>query len=71
MTAKDQLKIMRSGFTIVRKRDFEVPVEHGPFKIMEKKISWPEWHVLSRHATRSERDRELTRLLSEPNVVED
>lgn len=73
MTAKDQQKVLKAGFTIIRKRDFIRPCPRTKrFEIFQKTPERREWH--SREWLFSgvtERDTKVKQLLKAPKIVED
>jgi hypothetical protein len=73
MTATDQQKVLKAGFTIIRKREF---IRKGArpkrFEIFQKTPERHEWH--SREWLFSgvtERDTKVKQLLNDPKIVED
>jgi hypothetical protein len=71
MTAKDQLKIIAAGFTIIRERDAQIPVEAGCYQLVWKTNNNHEWKIYSRGVSKAARNRVKERLLADPKVVED
>jgi hypothetical protein len=72
MTAKDQQKVLDAGFTIIRKRDFVRKNKQKRFEIFQKTPERREWHSLEwSFSGVTERDKQISQLLTEPNIVED
>ena len=65
MTAKDQLKLLNAGFTIIRK-------EETAMKIKYKSREHPEWRTLScGYTSKAALQKEMDRLLKSSDIVED
>lgn len=72
MTAKDQSKILKAGFTIIRKRDFERGAKPKRFEIFQKTPERREWHSLDwNFASENARQIRILDLLMDPKIVED
>lgn len=71
MTAKDQLKVINAGFTIIRERDAQIPVEAGCYQLVCKTKHLTEWHVYSRDCTKAARARVKDKMLTDPMCIED
>ena len=65
MTAKDQLKLLKAGFTIIRK-------EETAMKIKFKTKEYREWRTLSGgYTSKASLQKEMDRLLESSDIVED
>lgn len=66
MNAKDQLKVLQAGFTIIRADDFPT------FRIKQKTKQEPEWRTLEKDfSSRTARDCRMSELLLKQNCVQD
>lgn len=72
MTATDQQKVLKAGFTIIRKRDFTRKNKSKKFEIFQKTPKRTEWHSMDWLFTGvTERDTRIKQLLKDPKIVED
>ncbi len=72
MQAKDQVKVLAVGFTIIRKEIREVSPGVMYRAIKAKTKSRREWHVLAKDfETNTKLDRRMTDLLRNPLIIED
>jgi hypothetical protein len=65
MTAKDQLKVIKKGFIVIR------PDDQPSLRVKFKDRSNHEWTTLGNFKTKAERDKYMNDLLSQPNVIQD
>lgn len=72
MQAKDQVKVLAFGFTIIRKEIREVSPGVMYRAIKAKTKNRPEWHVLAKDfETNAKLERRMTDLLRNPLIIED
>jgi hypothetical protein len=65
MNAKDQLKVIQAGFTILRFDDYP------NIRIKIRNVEHKDWATLEVFKTKAARDRYMADLLVDPFVVED
>jgi hypothetical protein len=65
MDAKSQLKVVRAGFTIIRKDDSRSP------RIKYKDARQTEWATLRKFDTKAARDREFNKLIALNLIIND
>ena len=68
MTAKDQVKLLKAGFTIIRKEGAETFTGK---KIKFKSALHPEWKTLDKYPTNAAMQRAINEFLQNPMTVED
>jgi hypothetical protein len=68
MNAKDQSKLARSGYTIIRRQN--EPEPHFKIKDSAGPDSWRKFKEAT-FKSKAERDRYVRRLLTENNIIED
>jgi hypothetical protein len=69
MNATDQQKLVKAGFTIIRKEDFNM---NGQMRIKVKGSGSHEWKTLEKgFATKAALERRMKQLLEDPMTVED
>lgn len=67
MNAKDQVKLCKAGYFILRRSDYPQP--HIKFKSDANPDSWKRYK--DNYATKAARDRSMTRLLKDDKIIED
>nr|DAS97021.1 MAG TPA: hypothetical protein [Caudoviricetes sp.] len=67
MNAKDQRKLCKAGYTILRRHDYPQP--HITFKSDINPDSWKRYG--DNYPSKAERDRAMKRLLTDDKIVED
>jgi hypothetical protein len=65
MDAKNQLKVIQAGFTIIRADD------QPNVRIKAKNERYKDWATLEKFDTKAARDRYMAELLKNPLVIED
>jgi len=72
MNAKDHFKLIKAGFTIIRKEVTHIVSHEYDRKIKAKDANQTEWHTLEKgFKTTAELDRKMKDLLKNNFVVED
>lgn len=65
MTAKDQLKLLNAGFTIIRKNETDLCIKY-------KSRDAPDWRILAKgFASRAALNRRMNEFLIDEKTVED
>jgi len=65
MDLNSQNKVLKAGFTIIRKDDQPQP------RIKCKQFEFSEWRTLEKFDTKAARDRRFKDLLHDSNIIED
>jgi len=72
MTASDQFKLLKAGFTIIRPESTHVVSHTFENKIKAKTIARKDWHTMEEgFKTRAEMDRRVKALLANSMIVAD
>lgn len=67
MNARDQMKLCKAGYTILRRSDYPAP--HIKFKSEVNPDSWRKYG--NNYPTKAERDRSMKHLLTDEKIIED